>query len=102
MCDVPAASANVWRGRRSLLEQMPVEMAARLRLARGLEHPFGLGAAEFRRIGIGPGLALLTQALLADAVEVDGRLAHPFGPIMSSGRTIRSKVSPSTKPRLMA
>ncbi len=35
-----------------------------------------------------------------DAVQI--RLPQPLGPIMSSGRTILSKVSPSTKPSAMA
>src|SRR6056297_747472 len=58
-------------------------------------------APETRGVLVGAGLFRSPRLLLAHPVEVEWRVAHR-GPIMSSGRTTRSKVSASTNPRLIA
>lgn len=62
-----------------------------------------LAAAEFGGIRIGLDAGSLAGRLLFHAGKVDD-LGHsqPLGPTMSSGRTTRSKVSPSTKPSAIA
>src|SRR6056297_422317 len=84
-----------------LLAAVQVEDAARLfglRLFKGL---LRLGPPEARSVLIGAGLVGSPRLLLAHPVQIDRSVAH-FGPIMSSGRTTRSKVSASTKPSAIA
>ena len=82
-----------------IFEFQRVKTGGGLGFLRGIKQTRGFGTAMFDRIGVRRALILGSLFYLAGLVEIDD--AH-LGPIMSSGRTTLSKVSASTKPRLIA
>src|SRR5882724_11978477 len=79
----------------SALALKPIEMAPGVGLFHLLSFTLGLAAAETAAVLFSLHVLLFARQALAATFEIDD-LAHHLGPIMSSGRTIRSNSSPVT------